>query len=62
MIIQQYCPVGSALIETKFHAPQARKEWVEREDLVARLGRVNAKLVLVAAPAGFGHEDRKSVV
>ncbi len=54
MIIQQYWAVGTALIETKFHAPQARKEWVEREDLVARLGRVNAKLVLVAAPAGFG--------
>jgi LuxR family maltose regulon positive regulatory protein len=44
-----------ALIETKLHAPALRKEWVQREDLVGYLaGCSSARLVLVAAPAGFG--------
>ncbi len=42
------------LLETKLHAPPARTEWVQRAELVARLAGANAKLVLVAAPAGFG--------
>jgi LuxR family maltose regulon positive regulatory protein len=42
------------LLETKLHAPAARTEWVQRAELVARLAGANAKLVLVAAPAGFG--------
>ena len=43
------------LIETKLHAPAVRAEWVEREELVGFLaGCVSSRLVLVAAPAGFG--------
>ena len=42
------------LLETKLHAPAARTEWVQRAELVARLAGANAKLVLVAAPVGFG--------
>ena len=43
------------LIETKLHAPAVRAEWVEREELVGFLaGCVSCRLVLVAAPAGFG--------
>jgi len=41
-------------IETKFHAPGPRKDWVERPELVERLAGVTARLILVAAPAGFG--------
>ncbi len=44
-----------ALIETKLHAPALRKEWVQREDLVGYLaGCSSSRLVLVAAPPGFG--------
>jgi LuxR family maltose regulon positive regulatory protein len=42
------------VLETKLHAPAARTEWVQRAELIARLAGANAKLVLVAAPAGFG--------
>jgi LuxR family transcriptional regulator, maltose regulon positive regulatory protein len=42
------------LVETKLHAPVARKEWVERPELIHDLAGAAAKLVLVAAPAGFG--------
>ena len=42
------------LIETKLHAPAARKEWVERQELIGYLASTKAKLVLVDAPAGFG--------
>ncbi|MGO9784775.1 MAG: LuxR C-terminal-related transcriptional regulator [Streptosporangiaceae bacterium] len=42
------------LLETKLHAPAARTEWVERAELIARLAGADTKLVLVAAPAGFG--------
>ncbi len=42
------------LLETKLHAPAARAEWVARAELIARLAGADAKLVLVAAPAGFG--------
>lgn len=42
------------LIETKLHAPVARKEWVERQELIGYLASTKAKLVLVDAPAGFG--------
>ncbi len=51
-------PVSSApadvLIETKFHAPSQRKEWVERRQLIQGLAGTAVKLVLVDAPAGFG--------
>jgi LuxR family maltose regulon positive regulatory protein len=44
-----------ALIETKLHAPALRKEWLQREDLVGYLAGCSwSRLVLVAAPAGFG--------
>jgi LuxR family maltose regulon positive regulatory protein len=43
-----------APIEAKLHAPAARREWVEREELVGYLAGVTARLVLVDAPAGFG--------
>ena len=42
------------LIETKLHAPVARKEWVERRELIDYLASTTARLVLVDAPAGFG--------
>jgi LuxR family transcriptional regulator, maltose regulon positive regulatory protein len=43
------------LIETKLHAPAVRKEWVQRDELVAYLaGCVTSRLLLVEAPAGFG--------
>jgi len=45
---------NDVLIETKLHAPTARSEWVERLDLVRYLADATARLVLVAAPAGFG--------
>ncbi len=41
-------------IETKFYPPTARKEWVERHELVEQLTAATAKLILVDAPAGFG--------
>jgi LuxR family maltose regulon positive regulatory protein len=41
-------------IEAKLHAPAAHQEWVAREELLRYLTGVTAKLVLVAAPAGFG--------
>ncbi len=42
------------LLETKLYAPAARAEWVERAELIARPAGADARLVLVAAPAGFG--------
>jgi LuxR family maltose regulon positive regulatory protein len=42
------------LIETKLHPPAARKEWVERPELVKDLDDAAVKLILVAAPPGFG--------
>jgi LuxR family maltose regulon positive regulatory protein len=41
-------------IETKFHAPSQRKEWVERRELIQDLAGTAVKLVLVDAPPGFG--------
>ena len=41
-------------IETKLHAPSARKEWAKREELVDYLAGVTARLVLIDAPAGYG--------
>ena len=46
-------PAG-VLIETKLHPPAARKEWVERPELIKYLADAAVKLVLVAAPPGFG--------
>ena len=42
------------LIETKLHPPVARKEWVERPELIKYLVNAQVKLILVAAPPGFG--------
>ena len=41
-------------IETKFHPPNLRPEWVDRPGLIASLARTDAKLILLGAPAGFG--------
>ena len=41
-------------LESKLHAPEPRDGWVERPELVGRLARARAKLVLVDAPAGYG--------
>jgi LuxR family maltose regulon positive regulatory protein len=41
-------------IETKFHPPNLRPEWVDRPGLVSALARTDAKLVFLGAPAGFG--------
>jgi LuxR family transcriptional regulator, maltose regulon positive regulatory protein len=46
--------VLGAPVEAKLHAPPARREWVQRPELVGYLARVTARLVLVDAPAGFG--------
>lgn len=45
---------SGVLIETKLHPPAARKEWVERPELVKYLADAEVKLILVAAPPGFG--------
>jgi ATP/maltotriose-dependent transcriptional regulator MalT len=42
------------LIETKLHAPVARKEWVERQELIQYLADARVRLTLIDAPAGFG--------
>jgi LuxR family transcriptional regulator, maltose regulon positive regulatory protein len=49
-------PAGhpGVLIETKLHPPVARKQWVERTDLIEYLAGTEVKLTLVAAPPGFG--------
>ena len=47
-------PVLDVPIETKLHAPVARPDWVDRPELVQRLAATKARLVLVAAAAGFG--------
>ena len=44
----------AAPLESKLHPPTARKEWVEREELIGYLASVTARLVLVDAPAGSG--------
>src|SRR5215813_7934281 len=41
-------------LETKLYPPGLRKEWVERQNLIAQLSDSTAKLILVDAPAGFG--------
>jgi len=41
-------------LETKLYPPGLRKEWVERQDLIAQLSDSGARLILVDAPAGFG--------
>ena len=43
-----------APLETKLHAPMARKEWVKRQELVDYLAGAKARLLLIDAPAGFG--------
>lgn len=47
-------PGATMPVETKLHAPTARKEWVERDDLVGYLTGTAARLVLLSAPAGSG--------
>jgi len=42
------------LIETKLHPPAVRKDWVERPELIRYLTDAEVKLILVAAPPGFG--------
>lgn len=42
------------LIKTKLNPPAARREWIERPELVGSLASATAKLILVAAPPGFG--------
>lgn len=41
-------------IETKFHAPRQRKEWVERAELIQYLVSAHIKVVIIDAPAGSG--------
>jgi LuxR family maltose regulon positive regulatory protein len=42
------------LIETKLQPPAVRKDWVERPELIRYLADAEVKLILVAAPPGFG--------
>jgi LuxR family maltose regulon positive regulatory protein len=41
-------------LETKFRAPRARKDWIQRGELVDYVAGVSTSLLLVTAPAGFG--------
>lgn len=41
-------------LEAKLQPPRVRAEWLERGDLIDHLAGITAKLILVAAPAGFG--------
>ena len=41
-------------LETKLRAPRARKDWIQRGELVDYLASVSTSLLLVTAPAGFG--------
>jgi LuxR family maltose regulon positive regulatory protein len=45
---------GSALVEFKLDPPHARREWVERRELIDRLDQASSRLILLAAPAGYG--------
>jgi LuxR family maltose regulon positive regulatory protein len=47
-------PNLDVLLETKLQAPRVRKEWVQRPGLVRDLDDLEAKLILVDAPAGYG--------
>jgi LuxR family maltose regulon positive regulatory protein len=47
-------PQGFAILRTKLNPPPARRELVQRADLVARLVGSDARLILVSAPPGFG--------
>ena len=42
------------MVETKFHAPRSRREWVDRAPLIRYLAATTASLILVDAPAGSG--------
>jgi LuxR family maltose regulon positive regulatory protein len=42
------------VVETKLHAPAVCPEWMERPDLVRDLDESTARLILIAAPAGYG--------
>ena len=42
------------LIESKLHPPAARNDWVKRPELIGYLATATAKVILVAAPPGFG--------
>jgi len=50
---QERTDVGMPL-EPQLHAPPTRAGWVIRPGLLGHLGRSAAKLVLIAAPAGYG--------
>ncbi len=43
-----------APLEPKLHPPPLRREWVERRELIHHLDMSTARLVLIAAPAGYG--------
>jgi len=47
-------PAGPVPLETKLQPPRIRGEWLDRDELTARLAGTPAKLILVGAPAGFG--------
>lgn len=45
----------NGLLNAKIHLPEPRPEWVERTELIDRLVNGNDKrLILIAAPAGYG--------
>ena len=45
---------SGALLGSKLHGPETRKEWVARPQLAGYLAGLTARLVLIEAPAGFG--------
>ena len=46
--------IPSPPMETKLCAPPARKDWIDRGELVDCLAGASTRLLLVIAPAGFG--------
>jgi len=47
-------PRGDVLLEPKLHPLRSRPEWVARGRLTGRLDQAASRLVLLAAPAGYG--------
>jgi len=47
-------PDASVPLEPQLHAPPPRQEWADRSGLLALLEQSAAKLLLIAAPAGYG--------
>jgi LuxR family transcriptional regulator, maltose regulon positive regulatory protein len=53
--VESLRPAIGVVTESKLHPPRARREWIQRPQLVAELAAAARRpVVLVAAPAGYG--------